>query len=355
MTNPSKVTDTSPVPVNKYLIRRAEHKDHNALLELADLDIDRKDIRVAFGSVNYNRLIETSVLCLVALEHESNEIVGFMAVNDSPEHHACPTSESYFDMLQSKYLPPRTLRTIDTFWLRYLIQSGARDRESQEQLLEQLLLSVYMTCPEINYIFASVPRAKEEFVMMLDPFFVSVLPKPAFFEDEQDENPICYSARNHMRRSSVHDLNIRMACVEDYDDLYPILNQQDESLQANFGTFYVADLIKSQNEHNKVLVSHSRGQASGLLCISDEVDPEVLQDHFELETYGNLTKTQRREVDPVAVAKLQHEHELEMKKKLNFKVVVLVPPVGKSQHPSLCAEVAQIFDLVHISIGTLMI
>jgi len=37
---------------------------------------------------------------------------------------------------------------------------------------------------------------------------------------------------------------VREACVEDYDDLAPIFNQQSEVLTATYGDFFLAELIE---------------------------------------------------------------------------------------------------------------
>lgn len=53
----------------------------------------------------------------------------------------------------------------------------------------------------------------------------------------------------------VPTLSIRIAKVEDHDDLAPVFNQQAAILSQIYGDFFLSELIQSQNEDNIALVA----------------------------------------------------------------------------------------------------
>lgn len=52
-----------------------------------------------------------------------------------------------------------------------------------------------------------------------------------------------YTPKSHV----VEDMEIRMAREEDHDDLAEIFNRQSDVLTSQFGEFFIADLIATQN------------------------------------------------------------------------------------------------------------
>ena len=74
-----------------------------------------------------------------------------------------------------------------------------------------------------------------------------------------------------------------------------IFNKQSEVLTSQFGEFFIADLIATQNltrrmnkggkSEGKALVGQVGDQAIGLMSISTEIDYSLLNQHFELGTY----------------------------------------------------------------------
>lgn len=46
------------------------------------------------------------------------------------------------------------------------------------------------------------------------------------------------------RTSVLPKLSVRGACVEDYDDLMPVFNNQSDVLSATYGDFFLAHIIE---------------------------------------------------------------------------------------------------------------
>ena len=95
-------------------------------------------------------------------------------------------------------------------------------------------------------------------------------------------------------------MEIRMAREEDHDDLAEIFNKQSDVLTSQFGEFFIADLIATQNltrrmtkgstSEGKAVVGQVGDKAIGLMSISTEIDYKLLNQHFELGTFDNLIK-----------------------------------------------------------------
>jgi hypothetical protein len=73
-------------------------------------------------------------------------------------------------------------------------------------------------------------------------------------------------------------MDIRMAREEDHDDLAEIFNKQSDVLTSQFGEFFIADLIATQNltrrmtkgsvSEGKAIVGQVGDKAIGLMSIS---------------------------------------------------------------------------------------
>merc|ERR1719272_1760287 len=94
------------------------------------------------------------------------------------------------------------------------------------------------------------------------------------------------------RRSVITPLFIRMARVEDHDNLVAVFNAQSEVITEIYGEYFIAELIEAQNEENKALVAEVDGRAVGLMCLTSDVDINVLSQCFQLDPYDNLLKPQ---------------------------------------------------------------
>lgn len=86
-----------------------------------------------------------------------------------------------------------------------------------------------------------------------------------------------------------------MAREEDHDDLAEIFNKQSEVLTSQFGEFFIADLIATQNltrrmnrggkSEGKAIVGQVRDKAIGIMSISTEIDYNLLNQYFQLDTF----------------------------------------------------------------------
>lgn len=125
-----------------------------------------------------------------------------------------------------------------------------------------------------------------------------------------------YTPKSHV----VEDMEIRMAREEDHDDLAEIFNKQSDVLTSQFGEFFIADLIATQNltrrmtrgsvSEGKAIVGQVGDKAIGLMSISTEIDYKLLNQYFELGTYDNLLKSELTAAINARYEKLRHDERI---------------------------------------------
>ena len=111
-----------------------------------------------------------------------------------------------------------------------------------------------------------------------------------------------------------------MAREEDHDDLAQIFNKQSDVLTSQFGQFFIADLIATQNltrrmnkgssSEGKAIVGQVGVKAIGLMSISTEIDYRLLNQYFELGTYDSLIKPDLAAAINARYDKLLYERQL---------------------------------------------
>eukprot|EP01029_Cantina_marsupialis_P024600 TRINITY_DN6361_c0_g1_i1.p1 TRINITY_DN6361_c0_g1~~TRINITY_DN6361_c0_g1_i1.p1 ORF type:complete len:1531 (+),score=538.46 TRINITY_DN6361_c0_g1_i1:383-4975(+) len=96
----------------------------------------------------------------------------------------------------------------------------------------------------------------------------------------------------------IPEIFVRPALVEDHDDLSPLFQSQQFSLEEKYGEFYLADLVDDQSEGNHSLVGEVKGKAVGLMSVAGDVDLELLQQCFDLMPFDNLIKVEQPPESP---------------------------------------------------------
>merc|ERR1719440_2452663 len=92
------------------------------------------------------------------------------------------------------------------------------------------------------------------------------------------------------REDYIAPLFIRRARVEDHDDLVAVFNAQSDVTTNVYGEYFLAELVEAQNDENRAIVAEVDGRAVGLMCLTSDVDINVLAQCFELDPYDQLLK-----------------------------------------------------------------
>ena len=91
------------------------------------------------------------------------------------------------------------------------------------------------------------------------------------------------------RHNLLPTLHVREAQEEDSDDLSPLFLRHTEHLHTAYGEYFIAELVTGGPEKSS-LVAEVDGRAVGFMGISSNIDVEVLEGSFRLESYHGLRK-----------------------------------------------------------------
>ncbi|KAF4711100.1 hypothetical protein FOZ62_012580, partial [Perkinsus olseni] len=178
----------------------------------------------------------------------------------------------------------------NSLWFKCFISHSGKESRVLRQSC-QWILAAY---PEINHLLLYVGKdlAIETLTFGLRPFL-------GLFEEIQGPAEEGIFSSSHEcsiyhcpRERAFPPLIIRPATVEDHDDLVGVFDAQSDVVTDTYGEFFLAELIAAQDESHKSLVAqpHSSGKAVGLMCVTTEVDVNVLVKCFHLEDYDFLLK-----------------------------------------------------------------
>ncbi|TMW55487.1 hypothetical protein Poli38472_010369 [Pythium oligandrum] len=333
--------------MSAYAIRRAVDADQ---ADVTDLDVpDAATRKRYFGRGLLGAVIETSVLALTATDSERPErVLGFAAFDDKPPtQELSERNEAFRTYLFNRFELPRasTWLYLSSFaqkhtgngharggaMLKHLLHAAFSTLQSKRRVLLVLPLSVEIENEATGFhkFFERVPQRE-----------TSITTGAAAFLGDLDtfESYAVYQAQSRDFHAALH---VRRARVEDHDDLEPILRKQSESLSRQFGDYFLAELIKDQDEHNVCLVAQSganEGRAVGLLALSDEIEVSTLQASFELEPYNNLGTNDLASGHTSALRPPQ--------------IIIAGPPAsGKGTQ---CELLVDEFGVVHLSTGDML-
>ena len=108
-------------------------------------------------------------------------------------------------------------------------------------------------------------------------------------EEEEIQLPINLDIYISERHSLLPSLHVREAQEEDSDDLSPLFLKHTEHLHMTYGNYFIAELVTGGPEKT-ALVAEVDGRAVGFIGISSDIDVEVLESRFRLESYHGLKR-----------------------------------------------------------------
>ncbi|KAJ0403232.1 hypothetical protein ATCC90586_001639 [Pythium insidiosum] len=333
------MTGTSPGrPL--YAVRRAVDADQASIAELEFPDAaTRKQL---FGRSALGAVIETSLLALTACDGSRvDRVVGFVALDDKPSApELSDRAEPFYAFLRDRFaLPPRCSTWL--FLSHVAHKSGASSAPSVA-VLRQLLHAAFQALPHTQTVLLVVPQGPA-ISDALAKFFEPVPARPVA---ERSDSASYLSDLETFERFTVLQcssrafhpaLHVRRARVEDHDDLEPILARSNGAVARQFGDYFLAELIRDQDEHNVCLVAEN-GRAVGLLAVSDELEVTALQQSFALQPWHNLGKSDDRHSGSLAITPP--------------KLVIAGPPAGGKG--TQCELLVEAFGVVHLSTGDML-
>lgn len=172
--------------------------------------------------------------------------------------------------------------------------------DAEAGIMAEILRTTFSTMPELQHLLVFVPAGlpEEAAMLLLQPFEThfhqletatdDVAPAGHWAGASDDGTPpvVLRCCRDRI----ISPPSIRLARVEDHDNLRAVFDAQSEVVTSVYGDFFIAELIEAQNEENRALVAEVDGRAVGLMCLTSDVDINVLAHCFQLDPYDNLLK-----------------------------------------------------------------
>ncbi|CAI9734209.1 ciliaflagella61-likeassociated and flagella-associated 61 [Octopus vulgaris] len=262
-------TILSPNGESKVItVRRTESIDIPNIFKLIDQNTEKY-----FGKLNVFNFIEKAVfsICLV---DEDDEIYGHATFFDFPNIDGVDPA-SWEDWLsaasESSYTPLNTL----------FIGLFASKKEYMRGCMREILHTMFIAVPDVHYCFLVLPEN-----VSLDNSFVNIFRNIAQLQQSVgDKYFSIFLSERYMFEPMLH---IRNARVEDTDELTPLFDSLNNTLQAVYGDYYLAELIESQNDEMQCIVAEVNDYAVGLMSINSNVDVEFLNNSYDLEVFRSL-------------------------------------------------------------------
>ena len=254
-------------------------------------EVESSILEKHWGPFDLTRMMERCALsCCV--EDDDGGLVGFAAFHHAP--------------LVGDFKPSVWIDDVKRMWStnmgegedvdysNTLVLNFFHSEHAHEELaLNEVLKMAFNTFSQVEHILLFIPVSIPLFKPLLGNF------EPLVLQADVKNNYGCYHVN---RKEVVGEVEVRLAMVEDHDDLMPIFKAQNEDADA-YGEFFLAQMIQSQDDTNKALVAELNGKAVGILGVTGDMSLAALQEAFELETYDFLVQGYAE-----AAVKLHEDH-----------------------------------------------
>eukprot|EP00913_Durusdinium_trenchii_P004853 g4508.t1 len=240
-------------------------------------------------------MIETSFMS-VTVEDEEGHVVGFAVLDDTPLQLSA-TEDAGTDWEEWFQEPRDTFQNLqidstNSLWFSTCLMEG------DNTIMAEILRTTFSTMPELQNVLVFVPASIDEdgAMKILQPFqshfgqlemtTEELMPMTHWAAPSVEGHPPMVLSCN--RSQVIAPLGIRIA--RDHDNLAAVFDAQSEVVTSVYGDFFIAELIEAQNDENRALVAEVDGRAVGLMCLTSDVDINVLAQCFQLDPYDNLLK-----------------------------------------------------------------
>ncbi|XP_075059935.1 cilia- and flagella-associated protein 61 [Mixophyes fleayi] len=259
-------------------VRRAECLDVDGISKLKTIFTNQ-----VFGNVNVTYLLEKSNLA-VTISNEKNVVMAHAAFLDYPGWDVVDQA-AWAEWMHTNYEDSSKCTPLNTLFLHLFV---AKD-EFSLQSIQEIIRTVFSAVVDLHHICLITPH-NDALPPALASTFEPVRTIPGATPAADCSMYICY------RHKHCPQLYIRKARVEDHDDLIPIFMRHNDTLKATYGEYFLAELIKAQDEDNHAIVCEDQGTAVGFMSVCSEVNVQLLQDSFDLGPFHGLCKQHPEDV-----------------------------------------------------------
>ncbi|CAD2215868.1 hypothetical protein AGDE_07512 [Angomonas deanei] len=312
----------STCKIEGVLIRRSLFSDADDLAELMkmhDYAADGIPRSAVFGGGTkqfFQHLIETSSVTLTAVSStpELEVVVGFAAFSIVPEG-LDPIWET---LLQENYsIDPKAItkdNTVEdilctnTLWLNFMLcppvtthltrvsrETNSR-RHDWEAFIAKTPYDGYSLCEELLYHALGTQQHVAHLLCHTHGKF-NVIENIGFAEQtpkSKGEGELYYAHRNRV----LDKLHLRLGRIEDYDDFVPLLVKGTGVITNLPQDFYLEEILKDQNQENKVLVAETQKthRLVGMACVRvlSSEEQQLISKRYQTDSFQKFAPVRNR-------------------------------------------------------------
>ncbi|XP_066480576.1 cilia- and flagella-associated protein 61 [Tiliqua scincoides] len=229
-----------------------------------------------FGRINVIYLLEKANLA-VTLTNQKNVAVAHAAFLDYPNWNIVDHAH-WVTFIERNY-DVNKCTPLNTLFMHLFVASEECAVDSSHEIMK----TVFQTVPELHFVLLFIPIPNNLGTDLSSAFEPVKIMSPSIDMDYYNLF-VCH------RHQYCPQLYIRIARVEDHDDLTPIFVCQNDTLRETYGDYFLAELIEAQDEENIAVVCEDEGKAVGFMSLCSRVNIQLLHDCFDLGPFHGFCK-----------------------------------------------------------------
>ncbi|GAB1605044.1 cilia- and flagella-associated protein 61-like isoform X1 [Argonauta hians] len=253
-------------------VRRTEATDVPNIFPLVDSMTEK-----LFGKLNIFSSIEKAVFSICMIDEEET-LYGHSSFFDFPQIKDIDQA-TWEDWMQE--LPGTNCTPLNSLFLGLFVANPDYIRSCIREMLHTLFIAL----PDIHYCIWVFTSEQTLEAVYEDVFvFQGALPHVGA-DGTEDHIYHIYIAHRHMFEPLLY---IRNARVEDSDEVTPLFNSLNGTLQSVYGDYYISELIESKGESMQCIVAEVNDYAVGLMGLNTDIDLNFLNKSYSLDIFERL-------------------------------------------------------------------
>jgi hypothetical protein len=207
----------------------------------------------------------------ITLANENNKLLSFAAFYDHPGG-----KHDWVEWMHSAY-DSSNINPLSALFLRLFVSQEGFSQGA----LKEILHTSFQAMPLLQHVVLCLPSPNIDIGPALNLYFS---PVPSL----DDQPSLLFISHRHQHYPMLH---VRLAKVEDNDDLLPIIQHHSSNqLTDQYGDYFIAELIESVDEDHQTIVAEVNGRAVGFISVTTDINLDILWDNYQLEPYHGLRK-----------------------------------------------------------------
>ncbi|XP_023037946.1 cilia- and flagella-associated protein 61 [Drosophila willistoni] len=238
---------------------------------------------------------------LLVLLRGTHTVLAYAEIRNYPAIHAL-ASKGWMKWLSHRYCLDIPISWLNTLFLNFCIY-----RSEYADCLTILLREAFFCEPRIVYLISVKNPDVQQHAYYVESFDdlakYAIIYYPRDFDINNNVNTQCLYIIYRFSRLMMNRITYRKALAEDNDDIIDIHKYELPEMHQELGDYYIAEEIMrtDENAHKTFLVvaelvnQSQETETAGFLWLSTDLDLLYLIQHYDLENFGNLVKSDQED------------------------------------------------------------